>query len=70
MNVSKPMPRDAQVMILLVIGGITSGEVKAIKTVVNEIQPQCEVILLSSHLTYSADIVTHSLVRSPLLSPV
>ena len=69
-NVSKPMPRDAAVMLVVVIGGITPGEVKMVESLVDELQPQCDVVLASSHLTYPSDVITNALSQNKLLSQV
>ncbi|BFZ20390.1 hypothetical protein BsWGS_23429 [Bradybaena similaris] len=47
----KPRPGDAPLVILFVIGGITAGEVKQIRDVVDKARPQFEVIVGSTRLS-------------------
>ncbi|RXG73979.1 Sec1 family domain-containing protein 2 [Armadillidium vulgare] len=56
-NVSKPRPKDAAQMIIYVLGGITPAEVAEIERLVEKYQPNCEVLIGSSHFTYPQDIV-------------
>lgn len=56
-NVSKPMPRDAPLMLVLVLGGITPGEVKDIRETVTGLNTPCQVVLLSSHLAHPSDTI-------------
>ncbi|KAK3763174.1 hypothetical protein RRG08_035856 [Elysia crispata] len=46
----KPRPGDAPLLILFVIGGLTSGEVKQVKDMVDKAAPQFEVLLGSTRL--------------------
>lgn len=39
----KPRPGDTQLLLLFFIGGVTAGEVKQIKEVVDKAKPQFEV---------------------------
>ncbi|KAK3865275.1 hypothetical protein Pcinc_029107 [Petrolisthes cinctipes] len=66
-SVSKPMPRDAQTMLLYVIGGVSAGEVRELEHEVASISPSCRVVLASSHLTYAQDMITRILKPNPYL---
>ncbi|KAK4307709.1 hypothetical protein Pmani_020555 [Petrolisthes manimaculis] len=66
-SVSKPMPRDAQTMLVYVIGGVSAGEVKEFEQEVASVSPSCRVVLASSHLTYAQDIITRILRPNPYL---
>ncbi|MPC26511.1 Sec1 family domain-containing protein 2 [Portunus trituberculatus] len=56
-NVSKPSPRDAPVMLVWVVGGVSPGEVKEVRRTVKALDSPCRVILASSHLSYPRDTV-------------
>ena len=43
MNVSKPRPSDHPLLIVFVIGGVTSTEVRQIKEVVSSAKPDTQV---------------------------
>ncbi|KAK7072848.1 Sec1 domain-containing protein 2 [Halocaridina rubra] len=60
-NVSKPVPRDAPMMVVYVIGGITPGEVRLIRQTVTAVSPSCEVVVASSHFSYPNDTVLKAL---------
>uniref|UniRef100_A0A0B7ATV9 Sec1 family domain-containing protein 2 n=1 Tax=Arion vulgaris TaxID=1028688 RepID=A0A0B7ATV9_9EUPU len=47
----KPQPGDAPLLLLFVIGGITTGEVKQIMDVVNKAKPQFEVVIGSTRIS-------------------
>ncbi|RUS87136.1 hypothetical protein EGW08_005068, partial [Elysia chlorotica] len=46
----KPRPGDAPLLILFVIGGVTSGEVKQLKDIVDKAAPQFEILLGGTRL--------------------
>lgn len=60
-NVSKPSPRDAPVMLVWVVGGVSPGEVKEVRRTVKALNSPCRVILASSHLSYPRDTVQKAL---------
>ncbi|XP_042214402.1 sec1 family domain-containing protein 2-like isoform X2 [Homarus americanus] len=60
-NVSKPMPRDAPIMLVYIIGGVTPGEVREIRQIVTAVNPPCEVIVASSHFAHPNDTVVKAL---------
>ncbi|CAL1535071.1 unnamed protein product [Lymnaea stagnalis] len=47
----KPRPGDAPLLMLFVIGGVTAGEVKQIRDVVDKAKPQFEVIIGATRLS-------------------
>lgn len=47
----KPRPGDAPLLILFVIGGVTAGEVKQIRDVIDKAKPQFEVIIGATRLS-------------------
>lgn len=56
-TVAKPRPSDHPLLILFVVGGVTSTEVKQIKDVVNHIKPSNQVIVGSTRLLSPQDII-------------
>ncbi|XP_068243178.1 sec1 family domain-containing protein 2-like isoform X2 [Palaemon carinicauda] len=60
-NVSKPVPRDAPMMIVFIVGGITPGEVRDIRQTVTAVNPSCEVVVASSHFSYPKDTILRAL---------
>lgn len=69
-NVSKPMPRDAPVMLVFVVGGVTPGEVREIRQTVTAVSPPCEVIVASSHFAHPSDTVIKALQSNYFLKDV
>ncbi|XP_076043929.1 sec1 family domain-containing protein 2-like isoform X2 [Oratosquilla oratoria] len=66
-NVSKPVPRDAPVMMVFVVGGITPKELQAVRETVKAVNPACQVVVASTHLTYPKDTLSHILQPHPYL---
>lgn len=69
-NVSKPMPRDAPIMLVFVVGGVTPGEVRDIRNTVTAVSPPCEVIVASSHFAHPSDTVIKALQSNYFLKDV
>ncbi|XP_045623964.2 sec1 family domain-containing protein 2 isoform X2 [Procambarus clarkii] len=66
-NVSKPMPRDAPLMLIFVVGGVTPGEVREIQQTVTAVNPPCEIIVASTHFAHPSDTVIKALQSNPFL---
>ena len=51
MNVSKPRPNDHPLLILFVVGGVTSSEVKLIKDTVAQYDSKTQVVYVASDVS-------------------
>lgn len=60
-NVSKPSPRDAPVMLVWVVGGVTPGEVREVRCMVEALGSPSKVIIASSHLSYPTETLEKAL---------
>ena len=58
---SKPSPREAEMMIVYVVGGITSAEIAEMKSRIEKLKPNCDVIISSSHFAYPKDLLDNVL---------
>ncbi|KAL4237716.1 Sec1 domain-containing protein 2 [Mactra antiquata] len=56
-GISKPRPNDLPLMILFIVGGVNSTEVKQIKDIINQYKPDTQVIIGSTRLINPKDIV-------------
>ncbi|XP_041370834.1 sec1 family domain-containing protein 2-like [Gigantopelta aegis] len=57
MSVSKPRPSDHPLLILYVVGGITSTEVKQIRDVINKTKPSTQVVIGSTRLLRPTNVL-------------
>ncbi|XP_077986469.1 sec1 family domain-containing protein 2-like [Glandiceps talaboti] len=66
MKVSKPRPNDHPLLILFVVGGVTCSEVRLIREAVSSYKPSTQVIIGSTSIVKSADIIHHAFTQDNL----
>lgn len=60
----KHHPRDNDWIIIYVIGGITSEEVREMKEIISSFNPNCQITIASTKLLNPLDIVDNVLLSS------
>ncbi|XP_064616933.1 sec1 family domain-containing protein 2-like [Liolophura sinensis] len=68
MNVRKPRPSDHPLLVIFVVGGVTSTEVKQIRDVVSSHKSTTQVIIGSTHLVKQENILQKVLAQDNLLA--